>query len=41
MKFPAIDEQMLSSDDPVLKDNGNIIDFYGPGVSIRVPARLP
>ena len=31
-KFPAIRQETLSSDRPVLDDasNGNIIDFYGP-----------
>jgi hypothetical protein len=32
MKFPAIDEKTLGTDDPRLErpDSGNIIDFYGP-----------
>ena len=32
MKFPAIREETLGSDRPVLKDagSGDIIDFYGP-----------
>jgi len=32
LKFPAIREDTLFSDRPVLKDarNGDIIDFYGP-----------
>ena len=32
MKFPAIREETLYSDRPVLKDksDGDIIDFYGP-----------
>jgi hypothetical protein len=32
LKFPAIREETLSSDRPVLKDpsEGDIIDFYGP-----------
>jgi hypothetical protein len=32
LRFPAIREETLSSDRPVLKDpaNGDIIDFYGP-----------
>jgi len=32
MKFPAIDEDSLSSKHPFLKssDEGDIIDFYGP-----------
>ena len=32
LKFPAIREQTLSSDRPVLKDasTGDVIDFYGP-----------
>ena len=32
LKFPAITEETLSSDRPVLKDpsEGDIIDFYGP-----------
>ncbi len=32
IKFPAIDENTLNSDQPVLKSasSGDIIDFYGP-----------
>jgi hypothetical protein len=32
MKFPAIREETLGSDRPVLKDgnSGDVIDFYGP-----------
>jgi hypothetical protein len=32
LRFPAIDEQTLSWDRPVLKDasSGDIVDFYGP-----------
>ena len=32
IKFPAIDETTLNSDDPVLKSpsSGDVIDFYGP-----------
>ncbi|HEV8720493.1 MAG TPA: hypothetical protein VGW77_07610 [Candidatus Binatia bacterium] len=32
LKFPAIQENTLSSDRPVLKDprDGDIVDFYGP-----------
>lgn len=32
LKFPAITEETLSADRPVLKDpsEGDIIDFYGP-----------
>lgn len=32
MKFPAIDEKTLGTDEPRLErpDSGNIIDFYGP-----------
>jgi len=30
MKFPAIREETLSWDRPVLKNDGDIIDFYGP-----------
>jgi hypothetical protein len=32
IKFPAIDENTLNSDHPVLKSetSGDIIDFYGP-----------
>ena len=32
MKFPAMREETLSSDRPVLKDaaSGDLIDFYGP-----------
>ncbi len=32
LKFPAIQEQTLNSERPVLKDGatGDIIDFYGP-----------
>jgi hypothetical protein len=32
LKFPAIQEETLTSDRPVLKDpsEGDIIDFYGP-----------
>jgi hypothetical protein len=32
VKFPAINEETLSSDNPVLKsrNSGDIIDFYGP-----------
>lgn len=32
MKFPAIDERALGSDQPVLKsvDSGDLIDSYGP-----------
>ena len=32
LKFPAIDENTLASDRPVLKDSrtGDIVDFYGP-----------
>ncbi|HEX2522232.1 MAG TPA: hypothetical protein VHP35_08905, partial [Terriglobia bacterium] len=32
LKFPAIREETLGSDHPVLKDasSGDIIDFYGP-----------
>ncbi len=32
LKFPAIDENTLSSDHPALKSptSGDIIDFYGP-----------
>jgi hypothetical protein len=32
LRFPAIDEETLSSDRPVLDDasSGEIIDFYGP-----------
>ncbi len=32
IKFPAIDENSLNSDQPVLKSpsSGDIIDFYGP-----------
>jgi hypothetical protein len=32
MKFPAIDEKTLGTDEPRLErpDSGNVIDFYGP-----------
>jgi hypothetical protein len=32
MKFPAIDEKTLGTEDPRLQrpESGNIIDFYGP-----------
>lgn len=30
MKFPAMDEKTLASDHPTLKDDGDVIDFYGP-----------
>jgi len=29
MQFPAIDEQTLAGDHPVLNNNGDVIDFYG------------
>jgi hypothetical protein len=29
-KFPAMTEQSLATDNPVLNSSGDIIDFYGP-----------
>jgi hypothetical protein len=30
LKFPAITDPSLAGDHPVLKDSGDVIDFYGP-----------